>query len=190
MKTMLRRFGGVIMALVEVLVGILLVINPVGFTMGIVIGVGALLMVLGGFFTIAYFRADPVQAAREQNLTKGLCALLAGAFCMFRSGWFLAALPMLILFYGLGILLTGIAKVQWAVDAFRMKRDRWQFRACVAAVTLVVAAVVLLNPFETAAVLWTFTGISLIVEAVLDLLILILAGNLSAEKDMEESDAD
>ncbi len=181
MRARLRKSGSVVMALGEVLVGILLMVNPLGFTMGIIIGVGALLLIMGGVFVVAYFKAEPGQAAVEQNLTKGLCALLAGVFCIFRSGWFLTALEMLVVFYGIVILLTGIAKVQWAVDAFRMRRDKWQFRACGAAITLIVAAVVLMNPFKTTAILWTFTGISLIIEAVLDLLTLVFVGKKSEQ---------
>lgn len=185
MKARLRKSGNVVMALGEVLVGILLMINPLGFTMGIIIGMGALLVATGGVLVIAYFKAEPERAALEQNLTKGLCALLAGVFCIFRSGWFLAAMELLVMFYGVVILFTGIAKVQWAVDAIRMKRDKWQFRACGAAVTLVVAAVVLMNPFKTTAILWTFTGISLIIEAVLDLLTLVFAGKGSEKSGMD-----
>ncbi len=42
--------------------------------------------------------------------------------------------------------------------------------------TLIVAVVVLRNPFATTAVLWTFTAVSLIVEAVVDLLGLVFEG--------------
>ena len=50
------RTGGLLLALVEILVGILLLIDPAGFTSGIIIAAGAVLMALGLYNIILYFR--------------------------------------------------------------------------------------------------------------------------------------
>ena len=176
MKKILQKFGSIILALGEVLVGVLLLIDPAGFTVGIIAGVGMLLTALGVFLVRAYFKADPEEAAMGQNLMKGLGALTGGIFCIFRSDWFIVTFPLLAMFYGIIILITGIMKVQWAVDMVRLKKKLWYFPAAGAALTLIVAVVVLRNPFATTAVLWTFTAVSLIVEAVVDLLGLVFEG--------------
>ena len=176
MRKLLKKFDSFIMALGEVLVGILLLVDPVRFTTAIIIGVGILLAVYGGLSVYAYFRSAPEEAARGQDLTKGLCVLAGAAFCIFRSEWFSMTFPLLTMLYGVGILVTGLAKVQWAVDMLRMKMKLWYFPAAGAALTLIVAGVIIQNPFETTEILWTFAGIALIVEAVVDLLGLVYEG--------------
>lgn len=173
MKALRDKLPNIIMALGEILVGILLLVNPFRFTAGIITGAGILLVALGAVTVLAYFKADPLEAAKGQQLTKGLSVLLAGIFCIFKSEWFLITFPLLTILYGFGILLTGIAKVQWAVDMFRLKKESWHYAALSAGVTVVVAAVILMDPFATTAVLWTFIAVSLIVEAVVDIVALV-----------------
>lgn len=170
------RLVNIIMALGEMLVGILLLINPLDFTAGIITGIGILLIALGTVWLLNYFKEEPSEAVKGQKLTKGLCALTGGAFCIFQSEWFIVTFPLLTIVYGIGILLTGITKVQWAVDMLRMKIQLWYYGAISAAVTLVAAVVILMNPFTTTAILWTFIGVSLIVEAAVDLLAIFFAG--------------
>lgn len=157
------------MSLVEMLIGILLLVNPIGFTSGIMVAFGIALMIMGISKTIKYFRTGPEEAALSQFLAKGLLALLAGAFCAFNSGWFIATFPVLTLIYGVVILITGITKIQWTVDIIRMKRSKWFWMAISAAISIVCGVVIIISPFSTTAVLWMFIGTSLIVEAVFDI---------------------
>lgn len=181
MKKWKDKLVNIIMALAEVLVGVLLLIDPLGFTAGIITGIGILLIVLGTIATLGYFKAEPLEAVKGQKLTKGLCALAGGAFCIFQSDWFIVTFPLLTILYGVGILLTGITKVQWAVDMLRLKIKVWYYAAVSAAVTLAVAVVILMNPFATTAVLWTFIAISLIVEAAVDIVAIFFAGKKAEE---------
>lgn len=158
------------MSLVEVIIGILLLVNPIGFTSGIIIAFGIVLMIMGIGKTIKYFRTEPEEATVSQILAKGLLMLLAGAFCAFNSHWFIATFPVLTLVYGVVILITGITKVQWTMDVIRMKRSKWFWAAISAAISIACGVVIITNPFSTTAVLWMFIGISLIVEAVFDMI--------------------
>lgn len=169
--------GGIIMCLCEILVGVLLLIDPAGFTAGIIIGLGWVLIGLGLVSAISYFRTAPAEAAKAQKLAKGLCLMLLGTFCALRSGWFIAAFPLLTMIYGVAMLLTGIMRVQWTVDILRLKRGRWYWAALGAAVTLLFAAVILANPFYTTVFMWNFVAVSLIIEAALDIVILIFNGS-------------
>lgn len=157
----------------EILVGILLLINPIGFTTGIIIAAGIVLLVLGVISIVKYFKADAGEAAVHQTLVKGLVALVAGAFCAFKSNWFVVTFPLLTIIYGIVILVTGLGKVQLTVDMLRAKQGRWYFPAINAAVSIICAIVILRSPFTSTTVLWIFTGITLIVEAVLDAVSLI-----------------
>ena len=165
-----RNLSSMAMSLVELIIGILLLVNPIGFTSGIIIAFGIVLMIMGISTTIKYFRTEPEEAAVSQILVKGLLMLLAGAFCAFNSHWFIATFPVLTLVYGVVILITGITKVQWTIDIIRMKRSKWFWAAISAAISIVCGVVIITSPFSTTAVLWMFIGISLIVEAVFDMI--------------------
>ena len=68
------------------------------------------------------------------------------------------------------ILVTGITKLQWTIDIIRMKRSKWFWMAISAAISILCGITVITNPFSTTAVLWMFIGISLIVDAVFDMI--------------------
>ena len=166
------KAGSILGCLCELLVGILLLINPAGFTSGIIIALGAVLIAVGIKNIFLYFRTDPLIAATQQCLVKGLVAIIAGLFCILRSDWFIATFPLLTMLYGVVILITGVAKVQWAMDLRRMHIDEWFLAALGAVLSILFAVVILMNPFSTTAVLWTFVAISLIIQAVLDIIAL------------------
>ncbi len=177
MKTLKRNPNGVMLCLFEVLVGILLLINPVGFTSGIIITAGIVLMVIGLISIIKYFRMDAKEAAIGQLLTKGLISLLGGAFCALRSQWFIVTFPVLTIVYGAAILVAGLGKVQLTVDMLRQKHKKWFLAAISAVISIVSAVVILGSPFTSTVVLWMFTGITLIIEAILDVVALFVSGS-------------
>lgn len=157
----------------ELVIGILLLINPVGFTRGIIIALGIPLTFQGISSIVKYIREKP-QAASEGNLlTKGLLLSCAGLFCIFRSGWFIAVFPVLTVLYGVMTLATAFEKIQWTADLFRCKHRYWFVALINALMSLVLAILILTSPFASTAALWLFIGISLIAEAVIDVVTLV-----------------
>ena len=169
------RFGKFILALCELVMGVVLLINPVGFTTAVITIFGILLLVAGIVSALRYFRMDPEVAAQGEMLTQGLLEVIAGLFCILRSDWFIVTFPLLTVLYGVITMVTGIAKIQWTVDLVRAKAAKWFWAAISAVVTLVCSAVILCNPFTSTAVLWTFIAVTLIVEAVFDVIVVIFA---------------
>lgn len=174
MKTT-SKAGSIILSLCEAIIGVLLLVNPVGFTTGIIIFLGIVFLLLGIASVIQYFRTAPEVAVAKQSLTRGCLEILIGVFCVTKSAWFLATFPLLTILYGIGTLVTGITKVQWTVDKIRLKRKRWFWTAISAVLTILCAMVILWNPFSGTTVLWMFIAITLIVEAVIDLIAAIFA---------------
>lgn len=167
------KHNNIFMCVAEILIGILLLINPVGFTRGIIVALGAVLTVQGVRAIVGYFRADPQTASGQNLLARGLLMACLGLFCMFRSSWFIAAFPVLTMFYGALILASAFEKVQWTVDMIRRKQRYW-FVALIGALLSIAASVLILaNPFASTAALWIFVGVSLIVEAVVDAITLL-----------------
>ena len=167
------KTSGIIMAVCEVVIGILLLVNPVGFTRTIITFLGAILLLFGIVKAIQYFRSDPQTAIAEQKLTRGLIQILLGVFFIANSGWVIATFPLLTMLYGVGVLVTGTAKVQLTIDMIRVKNTNWFFAAISTVLTIVCALIILCNPFGTTAVLWMFIAVTLIIEAIVDLLAVI-----------------
>lgn len=176
MRAIQKNGGSILMCVLEILLGVLLLIDPLGFTSAIIIALGAALIVAGVVFAVRYFRAGAAEGALKHGLSKGLLLLLAGLFCVLRSKWFVATFPLLTILYGVAILISGVGKIQWTADMLRFGRKRWYLPAASAVCSLAFAAVILFNPFTTTEILWSFTGIVLIVEAVFDIIAIALGG--------------
>lgn len=183
MRAIQKNSGSILMCVLEILVGVLLLVDPTGFTSTVIIAAGAALILYGVICIVRYFRADAAEGALRQSLFKGLLLLLGGLFCVLRSRWFVATFPLLTILYGIGILISGVGKIQWAADMIRFGRKRWYLPAISAVFSLIFAAVILCNPFTTTAVLWSFTGIVLIVEAVFDIVAIALGGKHKGSDD-------
>ena len=169
-----RNTGNLLTCIFEILVGILLLIDPVGFTSGIIIVFGIVLAVIGVVSLFKYFRMDAETAAQENGLVKGLIFAIFGLFCAFKSEWFIITFPLLTVLYGILTLISGVSKVQWAVDMLRAKQKYWFVEVIGAILTIVCAVLILSNPFTSTAFLWTFIGVTMIVEAVVDVVAFVL----------------
>lgn len=174
MKTNNKKINSAILCLCELLIGILLLIKPVGFTSGIIIAIGIALALRGILRIVAYFKAPAQEAAKQRGLSEGIVCLLIGLFCALKTGWLLTVFPFVGMIYGIMLVLLGVDKLQTAVDQKRLGLDKWYMAAISSAISLVCGAIIMCNPFTTTVYLWMFTGISLIVEAAMDVVSLIL----------------
>lgn len=174
MNVLRESATGIALCIVELISGILLLLDPVQFTSTVIIGTGVVLIVLGFIEVVNYFRTDAKAASLGQMLTKGLISLLTGAFCVLQWDWFLVTFPALTMVYGILILLAGISKIQLTVDMIRLKNSRWGWAAVNAALALICAIVIFSSPFASANVLWLFTGAALVGLGIFDFAVLIL----------------
>ena len=170
MRKINRSTGNLLTCIFEIMVGILLLIDPVGFTSGIIVVFGIVLAVIGAISLVRYFREDAETASQESGLAKGIIFAIFGLFCAFKSEWFMVTFPLLTVLYGILTLVSGVSKVQWAVDMLRAKQKYWFVEVISAVLTIICAILILTNPFTSTAFLWTFIGVSMIVEAVVDVI--------------------
>ena len=141
---------------------------------------------------IKYFRAEPLEASLGQLLLKGLVALIAGVFFLIRTEWLVSVFPVLTIIYGVAILFVGLGKIQKTVDMLRLKKNGRAVTAISALLSVAFGVIILAVPFETTEFLWKFTGIALIVEAVIDIAAVIASGmkkKAPAEEPKEDEKA-
>lgn len=181
----------IIFCVAELVIGILLLINPVSFTSGILVILGVCILATGIMFGYKYFRMDAEQAKKGNMLTFAILLAMIGVFCILRTDWFIATFPILTVLYGILMLVSGVSKIQTMVDMLRLQNNKWFWAGINAAVSIVCAVLILWSPFTSTTLLWIFAGVSLIVEAVLDIITIFLAyiGKKVVEEIVEEEKA-
>lgn len=179
----------IIFCIAELIIGILLLINPVSFTAGIIVLLGVCMLATGILFGYKYFRISAEQAKKGNMLTFAILLVMTGVFCILRSDWFIATFPILTVLYGIIMLVSGVSKIQTMVDMLRLQNNKWFWAGINAAVSIVCAVVILWSPFTSTAILWIFAGVSLIIEAVLDIVTIFLAyiGKRVVEEIVEDT---
>ena len=175
MEFIKRNRKSLITVFLEILVGILLLINPTMFTSIIIIILGVGFAILGLVDIVKYFQNDVVTGATGQFFTKGILYLLFGCFCVFKHDWFIGTFPVLTTMYGILVLITGVSKLQSAIDLVRIRHPKWFLTGITSVVTILCAVFILCNPFKSVEFMWWFIGLSLIVEAVVDIIVIILS---------------
>ncbi len=178
----------IFVCLLEILIGVLLLVDANAFTAAVIVICGIALMAAGLYSSVKYFKESALVAASGQLLMIGLMLLLSGAFCVFRSTWFIETLPILTVIYGVITLAIGFCKVQVSVDSIRVGSRLWYLYGISALLSVVCALVVFANPFGEAALdsLWIFTGVSLLVLFALDVASLVCVKTLAKKAKKEE----
>lgn len=175
MKTRLQRnIHKIILCLAQIVIAVLLLINPDAFTAGIIVAISIFGVAQGIVHIIRYLRMAPIEAARQQLLSKGLGLIIVGLFAMFRSSWFIGIFPLLAVLYGVVILAVAVMRVQWSVDMMRIGNPAWKFMGAGALISLAMGVVIVLHPFATVSVLWSFVAVTLLISAVMDMVNILL----------------
>ena len=82
---------------------------------------------------------------------------------------------------GIGVVLSGILKLQHAFDLKRMGFDTWVRIGLTAAVNIFIGLIVILNPFSTVAWLMRLVGIGFLFSGVTDLITTIYVSKKASE---------
>ena len=118
------------------------------------------------FFLIGYFLRKEL-AAGNNDLIKGLVIVCIGIFICVKSELVVSVLPVVL---GIGVVLSGILKLQHAFDLKRMGFDTWVRIGLTSAVNIFIGLIVILNPFSTVAWLMRLVGIGFLFSGVTDLI--------------------
>ena len=105
-KTFLKTKWGILLTAVgEAAVGVMLLVDHVGFTDVIIIVSGTVLLVMTGIWTITYFR-NPVhyKGPKKNHLAWALCSLTGGLYCLLGRQSIKELFPMFTIIYGVFLL--------------------------------------------------------------------------------------
>ena len=174
MKFLKQNSVNLLISLCELIIGILLLIDPTGFSNGIIIAFGAACLAFGIVQIVFYWKKPLADAISRFYLMKGLISISVGLFCICFSHWFLETFKLLSFLYGILLLISGFYKVQWSIDLLRQKEKRWWLAAVSAGLSILFSLIIIGNPFSTVTVTWIFSGVVLIAEAIIDIVMLLL----------------
>lgn len=145
--------------------GLFLVIFPAASQEIICKGIGVALCVWGVLRLIAYFRISGKEVLGSYGLVQGVTLIAFGAFFVIKP-------EVITVFLGTAlaiiIIVDGILKLQYAVDFYHLRSDKWWIELVGAVIMIIVGIVALFNPFSTSDALVIFIGISLMVEGIWD----------------------
>ena len=172
MKYIKENWSAILTALFLTTVGILLLVDSVRFASAILKIAGAVLIAFGGWDIFKYFRAEPAEAAKGSAFFSGTVLITVGVFLIFSGSALAQLFPVLAVAYGVMQIIFGYRKLQKTVDLIRMKKRLWWMTAISAGLSVLFGFIIALNPEMTLMGIWVFTGISMIIEGIYDLVAL------------------
>ncbi len=150
-----------------ILLGIVSIFFPV--TMGKILGflLGTVLILAGAVSMISYLLRDAHQNYYHNDFFHGLVGIVLGIFVLYKANvkFFFTFLPILL---GILVLVSGLSKLQDAIDFKRMEYGNWVVMLVLAVLNIVLGLVLLSNPVQTAEFLFSLLGIGLIFSGVTD----------------------
>ena len=151
--------------------GILLILlnNLALMITGFVLAAG--LIILGIWMLIEYIRSEPIVRIIEAKLAIGLILLVTGSMLAFSPEALGGLLPYA---WGLALLFGGFLKIQYAFDRKSMGAEKWWILLILAAFSLIIGVISLLNPAFLGDKRELVIGIMLLTEAVLDITVFLL----------------
>lgn len=145
--------------------GFVLLIRP-GMALVTIVHILAIVAaVMGVVSLVSYFRDK--YSVGNGGVIKGIVYFVIAAFLYFGAGFIISIVPFIL---GILIVISGIVKLQEALDMMKYKADGSVAVLIIAILSLVFGILILINPFGTAELLFRIIGIALIYNGVSDLL--------------------
>ena len=164
MKALRNNIPIILLILFELIVGILLFVNPEGFTAAAITCFGIVLLAIGVIYLIRFLR----EKNQYPTLVLALVSLVIGFICTFLTSLVMGLFAVVAVIYGVILIVSGVYKFKAHRDAKRLGLPTIPLALISAILSIILGLVIVVNPFTTTKVLWSFAGISLIVEAVVD----------------------
>lgn len=156
----------ILVTVFQLLAGFLLLLYPGSVVRVIGYICGIILLVYGVMHTVIYFREQTPGYGSRYDLVKGVIGIVSAVIVFARPG-VLSGILFFIL--GVVIILDSIGKLQNALDLRKLGYQNWWLMMTVAILMAVMGVLILCNPFGTAAMLVSFAGAVLVVNACVDL---------------------
>lgn len=178
------KWNMVIMAVLTVVMGAALILNPDAAALTICKLLGWIILISGAVSVVFYLKGR--RGFWEASaLVLAVIGIVLGVFIIRTPGIIVKFLGYLLA----GVLLVhGINDIREAFEIRRFLDERWNIALVLGIISILLGILILWNPFSSAAVLMTIIGISLVYDGITDLLIVLRAAKFvkDVKRDLED----
>ncbi|MCD8373071.1 MAG: DUF308 domain-containing protein [Clostridia bacterium] len=170
MEFLKKNATALVWCLIEIIFGVLLIVESAEFIRILAIIVGVIMIIGGVMLTVMYFVTKP-QEAKGKYLFNGLTYLALGIVLCVKSQWLSTLIAVILVILAVVLFVDAFEKIQEVCDKLRLKEKKWIAPLIGAVIEIVLAILVLVISDQR----WLFItlGILIILEALYSVFVLI-----------------
>ena len=149
------------------LFGLVLAVNAEGFIKSITVAIGVVLLLIGVFPVIDYFRYRKEGLGASVGLISGIFSIVFGLMLLINEDLLMILIPV---FIGVWMIINGINKIQVSFEIKDLGEKSWIITFIYSILIIVLGGYFIVNPISGATTVTSFIGIILCIYAVLDII--------------------
>ena len=149
------------------LFGLILAVNAEGFIKSITVAIGVVLLLIGVFPVIDYFRYRKEGLGASVGLISGIFNIVCGLMLLINEDLLMILIPV---FIGVWMIINGINKIQVSFEIKDLGEKSWIITFIYSILIIVLGGYFIVNPISGATTVTSFIGIILCIYAVLDII--------------------
>ena len=149
------------------LFGLILAVNAEGFIKSITVAIGVILLLIGVFPVIDYFRYRKDGLGASIGLISGIFSIVCGLMLLINEDLLMILIPV---FIGVWMIINGINKIQVSFEIKDLGEKSWVITFIYSVLIMVLGGYFIVNPISGATTVTSFIGIVLCIYAVLDII--------------------
>lgn len=149
------------------LFGLILAVNAEGFIKSITVAIGVVLLLIGVFPVIDYFRYRKEGLGASVGLISGIFSIVCGLMLLINEDLLMILIPV---FIGVWMIINGINKIQVSFEIKDLGEKSWIITFIYSILIMVLGGYFIVNPISGATTVTSFIGIILCIYAVLDII--------------------
>ena len=167
------------------LFGLVLAVNAEGFIKSITVAIGVVLLLIGVFPVIDYFRYRKDGLGASVGLISGIFSIVCGLMLLINEDLLMILIPV---FIGVWMIINGINKIQVSFEIKDLGEKSWIITFIYSILIIVLGGYFIVNPISGATTVTSFIGIVLCIYAVLDIIdcIIIKVKVKNFKKDLDK----
>ena len=175
----------IISSLLLFLFGLVLAVNAEGFIKSITVAIGVVLLLIGVFPVIDYFRYRKEGLGASVGLISGIFSIVCGLMLLINEDLLMILIPV---FIGVWMIINGINKIQVSFEIKDLGEKSWVITFIYSILIMVLGGYFIVNPISGATTVTSFIGIILCIYAVLDIIdcIIIKVKVKNFKKDLDK----
>lgn len=159
------KWNMVLSAALYMVLGLVLLIFPATTAHTICYLIAGIAIVIGLVNLVVYFNRNITRNYYRNDFVAGLMLMVLGIFVIYKVDLVIALVPFII---GLCIIVSGLFKLQGALDVQRMGGNAVLILG-LAVVNVVIGILMVINPFESAMLLYRLLGAGLLFSGLTDM---------------------